>query len=97
MNILNECPKKELQCLKQAYLVVTEFFLRHSVYACVSVCMCVCVCVCVCVWGGFAVHFCVLNFIIELTLKALSWHASFGKCLNMCDEFPYIFLKPNHN
>jgi len=41
MTIHTECPKKELQCLNQAYLVVTEFFLRHSVYACVCVCLCV--------------------------------------------------------
>lgn len=83
MNIYTECPKKELQCLKQAYLVVTEFFLRHSMYACI----------CVCVRGGrVAVHFCVLNFIIELTLKALSWCALVGKCFNICAEFPNIFF-----
>jgi hypothetical protein len=65
MNIHTECPKKELQCLKQAYLIVTEFFLGHSVYGCM--------CVCVYVWGGgVAVCFHVLNCIIELTLKALS-------------------------
>jgi hypothetical protein len=37
-----------------------------------------------------AVYFCVLNFIIELTLKALSWCASVRKCFDMCDEFPDI-------
>lgn len=56
-----------------------------------------CACVCLCVGRGVAVHFCVLNFIIELILKALSWCAAAGKCFNMCDEFPNNFLKPNHN
>lgn len=37
VNIHTECPTKELQCLKQAYLVVIEFFLGHSVYACMCV------------------------------------------------------------